>query len=41
MQKLDLVILAGGKGKRTCYPCKDNPKPLANINDKTFTKAIY
>ena len=36
MQKLDLVILAGGKGKRIRKFLKDNPKPLANINDKTF-----
>mgnify|MGYP001184384142 FL=1 len=36
MQKLDLVILAGGKGKRIRKFLKDNPKPLASINDKTF-----
>ena len=36
MQKLDLVILAGGKGKRIKKFLKDNPKPLASINDKTF-----
>ena len=36
MQKLDLVILAGGKGTRIKKFLKDNPKPLANINDKPF-----
>lgn len=36
MQKLDLVILAGGKGTRIKKFLKDNPKPLLNINNKPF-----
>lgn len=36
MQKLDLVILAGGKGTRIKKFLKDNPKPLLKINNKPF-----
>jgi len=36
MQKLDLVILAGGKGTRIKKFLKGNPKPLLNINNKPF-----
>ena len=40
MKKLDLVILAGGKGTRIKKYLKKKPKPLAIFNKKPFLQYL-
>ena len=38
--KIDLIILAGGPGKRIQKFTKKTPKPLIKINNKTFLEIL-
>ena len=40
LNKIDLVILAGGKGKRISKLTKNKPKPLIKFNNKHFISYI-
>ena len=40
MNKVDLVILAGGKGTRIKRLLADKPKPMAKFNGKYFIEYI-
>ena len=40
MDKVDLVILAGGKGTRIKHLLTDKPKPMAKFNGKYFIEYI-
>ncbi len=39
-QKIDLVLLAGGRGKRLKQLTFNTPKPLININKKPFIQYL-
>ena len=40
MTKVDLVILAGGKGARIKHLLSNQPKPMAKFNGKHFIEYI-